>query len=234
MIYLADTNKPIEYQVPIGWSLGEITHELKDYGDTFFAGVATAQGFPSTVVVFINWTGPEDDVENSKVFLNIICMRPSTLNLIERCEAPPKHLLVGDDEDPWQEPPNLPLPPKEALGPYKNMNEFIERFNELELTWFFKEDQPLLEYKPYNQGETKGVWLGTASKLAAKSEQEKEVIDFDLDQFHQNYSREQESASCSLNIERKLCICNVECPTHEGGRDQLIKAMKPAKFGQER
>uniref|UniRef100_A0A915KTI4 Uncharacterized protein n=1 Tax=Romanomermis culicivorax TaxID=13658 RepID=A0A915KTI4_ROMCU len=53
-----------------------------------------------------------------------------------------------------------------ALGPYENMDEYIERFNELELTWFFEEDQPVLEYKPYNQGETKCLWLCAASALA--------------------------------------------------------------------
>uniref|UniRef100_A0A915KCK1 Uncharacterized protein n=1 Tax=Romanomermis culicivorax TaxID=13658 RepID=A0A915KCK1_ROMCU len=62
--------------------------------------------------------------------------------------------LGGKDEEPWEELPILPLPPKEALGPHKNMDEYIERLNELELTWFFKGDQPVLEYKPYNQNST--------------------------------------------------------------------------------
>uniref|UniRef100_A0A915HI54 Uncharacterized protein n=1 Tax=Romanomermis culicivorax TaxID=13658 RepID=A0A915HI54_ROMCU len=102
--------------------------------------------------------------------------------------------LGGNDKEPWEEPSILPLPPNEALGSYENMDEYIERFNELELTWFFKEDQPVLEYKPYNQGETKCLlWLGAASALAAKSRQEEEVIDFDLGQFHRNYAKEQEA-----------------------------------------
>uniref|UniRef100_A0A915KLH7 Uncharacterized protein n=1 Tax=Romanomermis culicivorax TaxID=13658 RepID=A0A915KLH7_ROMCU len=142
-----------------------------------------------------------------------------------------------------------------------------------------REDQPVLEYKLYNQGETKCLWLGTASELAAKSRQQQGVIDFDLEQFHQNYAKEQkailadknseelllrikgfvpgnfgrfssfpnnsrvdsysdliyfnleelfngynneDSDSCS-NVEHKLCISNVECPTHEYGEDQSIK-----------
>uniref|UniRef100_A0A915J675 Uncharacterized protein n=1 Tax=Romanomermis culicivorax TaxID=13658 RepID=A0A915J675_ROMCU len=70
-------------------------------------------------------------------------------------------------------------------------------------------------------------------QLSLKIEQGQDTHNLGNNRSKRKFKRDfddYESDSCSLNIERKLCICNVECPTHEGGRDQSIKAMKPAEF----
>uniref|UniRef100_A0A915KMB5 Uncharacterized protein n=1 Tax=Romanomermis culicivorax TaxID=13658 RepID=A0A915KMB5_ROMCU len=118
----------------------------------------------------------------------------------EFCEVKPLYSFtnVGDHE-PNEEVPDLLLPPKEALGPFTNLEELIEGFNDMEISWAQDRDKWLLDYKPYPQGEPEikllGFVLGSFGKYSRKDtiemdDDDMEVIDLNLEEFVEKYEKE--------------------------------------------